>query len=421
MKAKAVRIYGKKDLRLETLELPEIRDDEILAQVVSDSICMSSYKLSTQGSEHKRAPKNLETHPIIVGHEFCGRILKVGKKWEGRYREGSKFAIQPALNYKGSLDAPGYSYPYIGGDSTHVVIPQEVMLQDCLLDYSGDAYFYGSLSEPMSCIVGAFHAQYHTVNGSYEHKMDIVEGGNMLLLAGVGPMGLGAIDYAIHRDRRPGLLVVVDIDEKRLKRAESLYPPAEAAKNGVKLLFVNSKEIPDLQAHLMQATGDKGFDDVFVFAAVKPLVEAADKLLGRDGCLNFFAGPTDPAFSAAFNFYNVHYNSTHVVGTSGGNTSDMIESLQLMSEGRINPAVMITHIAGLNAVPEITNNLPQIPGGKKLIYTNIDLPLTAIEDFRAKGAADSLFAKLADIVEANNGLWCLEAERYLLDHAKGIL
>ena len=43
MKAKALRLYGKEDLRLDEYELPEIKDDEILARVVSDSICMSSY------------------------------------------------------------------------------------------------------------------------------------------------------------------------------------------------------------------------------------------------------------------------------------------------------------------------------------------------------------------------------------------
>ena len=53
MKTKAVRIYGKKDLRLEEFELPEIKEDEILARVVSDSICMSSHKAAMQGAEHK--------------------------------------------------------------------------------------------------------------------------------------------------------------------------------------------------------------------------------------------------------------------------------------------------------------------------------------------------------------------------------
>ena len=48
MKAKALRLYGKEDLRLDEYELPEIKDDEILARVVSDSICMSSYKAAWQ-------------------------------------------------------------------------------------------------------------------------------------------------------------------------------------------------------------------------------------------------------------------------------------------------------------------------------------------------------------------------------------
>ena len=49
MKTKAVRLYGKEDLRLEEFELPAIKDDEILAHVISDSICMSSYKAAEQG------------------------------------------------------------------------------------------------------------------------------------------------------------------------------------------------------------------------------------------------------------------------------------------------------------------------------------------------------------------------------------
>ena len=39
MKARGVRMYGEMDLRLEEFELPEIKDDEILAKIYSDSIC----------------------------------------------------------------------------------------------------------------------------------------------------------------------------------------------------------------------------------------------------------------------------------------------------------------------------------------------------------------------------------------------
>lgn len=421
MKTKAVRLYGKNDLRLEEFELPPIKDDEILAQIISDSICMSSYKAAIQGEDHKRVPKDVSRNPVIIGHEFCGIILEVGDKWKHKFKPGMKFSIQPALNLKENpYAAPGYSFKYIGGSATHIIIPNEVMEQGCLLEYNGDAFFYGSLSEPMSCIIGAFKANYHTESGKYEHKMGIKEGGNMAILAGVGPMGLGAIDYALHADRKPKRLVVTDIDEARIKRAESLYRAEEARKNGVELIYVNTGTVSDPVKYLLDLTGGEGYDDVFVFAPVKAVVEQADKILAKDGCLNFFAGPTNPNFSAELNFYNVHYNSTHIVGTSGGNTEDMIDALRLMSEGRINPASMITHIGGLDCVVETTLHLPEIPGGKKLIYTNISMELTAISDFRKKGETSPLFAALADIVEKNNGLWCLEAERYLLENADKI-
>ncbi len=417
MKTKAVRLYGKEDLRLEEFELPAIKDDEILAQVISDSICMSSYKATKQGADHKRVPDNVHENPVIIGHEFSGLLVEVGKKWQHKFKTGRKFSIQPALNYKGSLDAPGYSYKHIGGDATYVIIPNEVMEMDCLLEYQGDSFFLASLSEPMSCIVGAFHASYHTTNGVYVHNMGIKEGGAMVILAGVGPMGLGAIDYAIHCERRPKLLVITDIDDERLSRAASIHTVKEAAKHGVQMVYVNTKTQTNTVEYIKSLNGGNGYDDVMVFAPVKPVVEQADQLLGMDGCLNFFAGPSNTEFKAELNFYNVHYAFTHIVGTSGGNTNDMRESLELMSQGIINPAVMVTHIGGLNAVAETTKHLPEIPGGKKLIYTNIALPLTAITDFEEKGKVDPLFKTLHEIVAKNNGIWSVDAEKYILQHA----
>ena len=289
-----------------------------------------------------------------------------------------------------------------------------------MLEYKGDAFFHGSLSEPMSCVIGAFHANYHTESGSYVHNMGIKEGGNMAILAGVGPMGLGAIDYVLHTDRRPSRLVVTDIDEERLARAATLYTIEEAKKNGIELIYLNTGSVSDPVKSLMDLTDGKGYDDVFVYVPVKSVVEQGDKILAKDGCLNFFAGPTDPAFTAELNFYNVHYSSTHIVGTSGGNTDDMIESLDMMANGKINPAAMITHIGGLDSVVDTTLNLPNIPGGKKLVYTNISMELTAISDFAKKADENPMFAELAKIVEKNNWLWSLEAENYLLENAEKI-
>jgi threonine dehydrogenase-like Zn-dependent dehydrogenase len=420
MKTKAVRLYGKKDLRLEEFELPEIKEDEILAKVICDSLCMSSYKASIQGPDHKRIPDDVAQNPVIIGHEFAGEIIEVGSKWSNQFKSGDKFAIQPALNYEdgpvGILSAPGYSYRYLGGDATYVIIPREVMQQGCLLVYNGPGYYPASMAEPLSCVIGAMHANYHTKPGSYVHQMEIVDGGNMAILAGVGPMGLAAINYVLNReDRRPSLLVVTDIDQSRLDRASLLYTPEYAKKKGIDLRYINTSGHGDPVKNLLEVSGGKGFNDVFVFAPVSQVIEQADKILAFDGCLNFFAGPSDPEFSARLNFYNVHYAFTHIVGTSGGNTDDIRESLEIMEKG-LDPSGIITHIGGLNAVPEATLNLPDIPGGKKLIYTHMEMPLTAISDFRRLGVKHPLFSDLADICDRYKGLWSLEAEELLMKY-----
>ena len=423
MKTKAVRLYGTEDLRLEEFELPKMKDDEILAKVVSDSICMSSYKSSHQGTAHKRVPDNIAEHPTIIGHEFSGEIVEVGKKWQGQFKPGDKFSIQPALNYEkgpvGVYSAPGYSYEFIGGDATYIIIPNEVMETGSLLPFKAEGFYPASLSEPLSCVIGALHANYHTKAGSYVHQMEIKAGGKMALLAGVGPMGLAMINYVLHReDRHPSLFVVTDIDQTRLDRAARLYTKEFAASRGIELHYVNTA-VEDPVGLLRGISGGEGYDDVVVMAPVPAVVAQADDILGYDGCLNFFSGPGKPDFKAPFNFYNVHYNATHIVGTSGGNTDDMKEGLALIGKG-MDPAGLVTHIGGLNAVVETTLNLPSIPGGKKLIYTHITMPLTAIADFAEKGKTNPVYAALAEICDRHQGLWSVEAEKYLLAHADAL-
>ncbi len=403
---------------MEEFELPQIKDNEILAKVVSDSLCMSSYKAATQATDHKRVPNDISENPIIIGHEFAGELVQIGSKWADKFQAGDKFSIQPALYYEdgpvGVLSAPGYSYHHIGGDATYVIIPAEVMEKDCLLAYKGEGYYPASLAEPLSCVIGAMHANYHTTPGSYVHKMDIVDGGKMAVLAGVGPMGLAAINYVLRRDdRKPSVLVVTDVDQTRLDRAATILPVDFAKSRGIDLKYINTGTMQNPVEELKAITDGYGYDDVFVFAPVKPVVEQGDAILAFDGCLNFFAGPSDPTFSASFNFYNVHYAYTHVVGTSGGNTDDMVEALDMMSKG-LDPAGLVTHIGGLGAVIEATKHLPEIPGGKKLIYTHIDMPLTPIADFAKLGESNAVYKKLAEICDGNLGLWSVEAETYLL-------
>ncbi|MBP3494190.1 MAG: zinc-binding dehydrogenase [Oscillospiraceae bacterium] len=409
MKTKAVRLYGKRDLRLEEFELPAVGDGEILIRIVSDSVCMSTYKTAIQGEDHIRVPKNVAQHPAIIGHEFCAEVVEVGKRWQNDYKVGDKVVVPPVLSYLGTMDTIGYSFEHIGGDSTYSLVYEHIIENGFLIKFDSKDFFSASLVEPISCVVRGFKGTFH-LDGEGNHITGLKEGGKVALLAACGPMGLAALDCALHGDWKPSMIVVTDLDQARLDRAKSIFDPEEAKKQGVGLIFANTADADELMA----LSGGTGYDDVFAYIAVPAVVELGDAILAFDGCLNFFSGPTKKDFYVPLNFYNVHYAQHHVAGTSGSTTEDMLDVVRYISEGRIAPAVMVSHIGGMDAVIDTTLRFPEMPGAKKLIYTHINLPLTAIADFAELGKTDARFSALHEIVSAHNGLWCAEAENYLL-------
>jgi threonine dehydrogenase-like Zn-dependent dehydrogenase len=239
----------------------------------------------------------------------------------------------------------------------------------------------------------------------------------MAILGGTGPMGSLAIDYAIHGEKRPSVLVVTGSTPSRLERSKKLYPVEDAAKHGVELHYVLTPKGSDFVEELKALTpGGKGFDDIFLMVAQEDMVTKSEKLLAWDGCLNFFAGPSDSKFTAPINFYNVHYNATHYVGTSGSNTQDMKDAICCIENKVVDLAKIATHIMGLNDVCESIMQLPQLPGGKKIVYSQKNYPITDVQNF----ADGEMEQQLKAIVEKHNGLWSAEAETYFLEHCADI-
>ena len=422
---------------------------------MTNTICLSDYKGMSLGTGHKRVPRDIATRPTMFGHEVAGIVREVGTKWKDQFKVGQHVGLQPSLNIPGhELETVGYAWHTIGGETTHVYLPSIVMEMGCLLPYEGDAFFKCSLAEPISCIVSGFRTNYHNAFCSHDLEVGIVDKGTMLLMAGCGAMGLGCIDIACHSpEKRPRRLVVTDIDDARLQRAAKMFGLGKFEKfegfekfeksiaawgkvNGVELVFVNVKDVEDpvpllksfnlkddARADNPTSTGG-GYDDIFLMAAAPALITQCSSLLGFGGCLNFFAGPTNQQLMAEFNFYNVHYLMHHVVANSGGDVKDMADSVDWIGKGLLHPEVMITHVGGLDSAADATLNMLKVPGGKRLVYTHVKMPMTAIADFaelgRARSPSAPFYAELAKICEANHGLWCKEAEDYLLAHAPKI-
>jgi len=414
MLTKAVRLYGANDIRLEEFELPEITADEVLIRVVSDSLCASTYKAIGQGPAHKRVPEDVAEHPVIIGHELCGQIVAVGENAKADWKPGQKVVVQPALKLPSGYD-PGYSYPYIGGNTQYAVVPKIVLDRGCLLPYEGEGYFAGSLAEALGCCIRGFKGLYHTDYTTYHRTDGAKKGGRIAILGGAGPMGLGCIELAIGY-AGVSQVVVTDLNGDRLDYAAKMCSPREAAKKGVDLRFVNTSGMAS-PAEQLRRISQGGFDDVFVMVPVAELFTMAEEICREDGCINFFAGPPVHQLPGSLNLYRVHYDGIHVVGTAGSIPSDMTDVLHLVEEKRINAGALVSHILGMRAVPEALYAMEKPSGAKKVCYNGLDIPLVAIADLEALGKTDPMYGKLAELVKNNGGVWCAEAEAYLLEHA----
>ena len=414
MKTKAIRLYGANDIRLEEFELPEITEEEVLIRVVSDSVCASTYKAIKQGSAHKRVPNDIAENPVIIGHEMCGEIIQVGASLTDTWHVGQKIVVQPALKLPTGYD-PGYSYPYIGGNTQYAVVPKIVLERGCLLPYEGESYFEGSLVESLGCCIRGFKGFYHTDYTTYIRTDGAKIGGKIAILGGAGPMGIGCVELAMGY-AGVSQIIVTDLNQDRLDFAADRCSPERAQQHGVDLQYINTSNIADVAEYLLSVSNG-GFDDVFVMVPVPALFTLAEKICCEDGCVNFFAGPTVHDLPGSLNLYRVHYDGIHVVGTAGSIPADMVDIIHLIEDHKINAGATVSHILGLNACIDTLFAMEKPNGAKKVCYNELDLPLIAIADLPELGKTDPMYKVLADIVANNGGLWCAEAEKYLLEHA----
>lgn len=417
MLTKAVRLYGANDLRVEKFELPQVGDGEVLIKVETDSLCASTYKAVIQGSAHKRVPDDIGEHPVIIGHEMCGTVVTAGKNVQNEWKPGQRVVIQPALKLDNGHD-PGYSYRYIGGNTVYAVVPEIVLERGCLIKYNGDSFYKGSLVEAIGCVLRAFKGMYHTDYSTYTRTDGAKRGGRLAILGGAGPMGLAAVELAVNYAGCKQV-VVTDLDQSRLDYAAKMYSPDSAAEKGVDLRYINTADIADPVSYLREIA-DGGFDDAFVMVPVPALVTQAEAILGEDGCLNFFAGPPVHELQGSLNLYRVHYDGIHLLGTAGSIPEDTVDVIKLIEDGTIDPSGMVSHIMGMDHVPEYIFAMKHPSGAKKMCYNELDIPCVEIAKLAEYGKTDPLFAALAEIVDENGGRWCEKAEKYLLENAPRI-
>lgn len=285
---KAAVLYAKDDIRYEDYPMPEIQNPgDVKVRVRAAGIC---------GSDVPRVLGDTAWfYPIVLGHEFCGEVVEVGKDVSslqvGDYV--SCAALVPCYKcedcQKGNYGSCR-NYGFVGtrqqgGFSDYVVADEKNFVKyDASVSYDQALLF-----EP--CTVGI-----HGVRAA-EYK-----GGGTVAILGCGTVGIFTAQWAKILGGRK--VVVFDIEQSRLDLA--LRMGADAV--------VNSKD-EDWKARGMELTGGYGFDYVFETAGTGATMEMAFQLTGTKGTLCMIGYPGKPVTFDPNVWHQINMREFKVVGS----------------------------------------------------------------------------------------------------------
>lgn len=384
MQAVIAKGSGFENLAVEEVPMPEIGPDQLLARVDAAGVCTSIIKLIAQGPEHTFINGwDMKKFPVILGDEGAVTLVKIGENLRDKYRPGQRFAIQPAVavppilhreRYKNNAEgmtkcAVGYT---LGGHlAQYICIQQEVLKAYCLLPLPDDnlAYFETSMAEPISCIYSAQQRNYHIMkdgpNAERQPRLGLLSGG-VTVVIGAGAMGRMHAELALRF--APRVLIASDLEQDRLNTLQKNIGQKAKDKN-CKLICVT----PDKLAQTVKQTSDNaGADDIILAVGIQAVQQSALELLAPGGVANLFGGLPKGKHILQVDGLAVHYKEIKLVGSSGGDPSDMAATLKAIAERDIDAGNYVAAVGSLDNAIDVLKMIKETKiDGKAILYPHI--------------------------------------------------
>ena len=385
-KMKAVVMSGKgfENVSVREVEVPQPGPNQILARVDAAGVCTSILKIIAQGADHTYLNGwDPAKWPLILGDEGSLTLVQVGKNLKDSFAEGKRYGVQPAVevgpincrerynNNAEGMRKMGVGYTLGGQLAQYFLIQEEILEGKCLLPLPDDdiPYFGVSMAEPISCVVSAQTRHVHIFKDSTDSpryaKLGILRGGTCIIV-GVGSMGKIHVELAMRYG--PKHLIAVDPIQKNLDWVKKVLG-AKAAEKQVNLHTLH----PDAAKNeLGRITGGKMADDIILAVGIRSVQNEALSWLGFGGVANFFGGLKRGDSILELDNIRVHYDEIKVVGSSGGDPHDYLETLSAIAKGEIDPG---NYVAGVGSLENAVDVLKMIEKnevqGKVILYPHI--------------------------------------------------
>lgn len=342
----ALRLYGPNDIRLDDIPVPTINEDEILLKVDAAAVCGTDIRMWQNGYTGVD-----EEHPRVLGHEFGGTIVEVGKNVKF-YEKGMKVALAPNMGC-GICDRCVAGQPHLcdnyrafginmdGAFAEYVRVPKEAIVYGNLMVMpEGVTAEEAAVNEPLSC----------AYNGSLKCN---IKPGEYVLVVGAGPIGI--MHAMLAKMAGAAKVMMNDLSAERLAECEKIIPG------------IVTYSGDDLSGFVKEQTRGKGLD-VAITACPVPAVQAAMlPLMNYGGRVNFFGGIPASKQPVPIDTNLVHYKELFLTGSTRASICQFRQTLDFVSEGLIDIKSIITGHYDIKDILVAFDNAKAAKGLKNVI------------------------------------------------------
>ena len=336
-------LYGREDVRVESIPLPSLGTGEVRVTIHAALTCGTDLKVFKRGY-HAR----MIVPPAVFGHEFAGVISETGLETPGwavgdRVVAANSAPCGECFYCQNGRENLCDNLVFLNGAyAQSIVVPARLVSKNLLRLKAGTAFADGALTEPLACVE----------QGASE--CNLIAGQNVLVI-GAGPIGLMFVALTKNAGCR------VALAGRGLERLET-GRRLGAAK------VVDVSGVQDLAAH--REVLEAGPFDVCIEAVGKPETwEASVRLARKGGTVNFFGGC--PAGSTvALDTSLIHYSSLRLLASFHHTPRAIRAALELIERGIIRAADFVTGTKPLEALPEL---FASMAAGNRSVKTLIDV------------------------------------------------
>ncbi len=319
-------LYGVKDLKVEDVEVPEVKDGEVLVKVKAATTCGTDLKIFQRGYVEK-----VIKLPTIFGHEWAGEVAEVGKglEWprkDMRVRAGNSApCLHCSMCQRGKYNLCENMIWLWGAYAEYIKVPARMVLINMQGIPDGISYEEAAITEPLACVL-------HGVEQAN------VKLGDTVAIIGAGPIGL--LHLLTVKKMGAGRTIMIDLVDERLGFAEKLG--ADATVN-------SGKE--NVETRIRELTGGHGADVAIEAIGLSATWEQALKLARKGGTVLEFGG-CPPGTEIKVNAEMLHYGELTVMGTFHTTPLHFRKALNLIATRTIDVRPLVTRKMKLDNIKE---------------------------------------------------------------------